>query len=612
VRRAVDPAAWGVVTGYEDADREWHSASPATVAALLAAIDADGAAPSADGAPLVVRGAVRRRLGAPAEVVLEDGTVLPAAAELPARLPLGYHTLRSERGDAPLIVSPGRCHLPETLRTFGWAVQLHALRSQSSWGIGDLADLGELARWAAADLGAGMVMLNPLHATTLTSPQQASPYYPSSRRFRNPLYLRIEDVPGATLIGDELDGLARAGRTLNDERLIDRDAVLRLKLAALNRIWDGRDLQQQRAPAASDLVDFATHCALSEMHGSSWRRWPEPLRDPRSRAVASFRQERQDRVDFFAWMQQLIDEQLADASAPLAVMHDLAIGVDPDGADSWLWQEVITAEVHAGAPPDKFNRLGQDWGFPPFDPWKLRAAGYRPFIDTIRSALRHAGALRVDHILGLFRLYWIPEGASPKDGAYVRYPTSDLLDILALESCRAGAYICGEDLGTFEKPTRDALAARDILSYRVLWFEEDPPAAYPTRSMAAATTHDLPTIAGAWTGADHAAQKRLGLDPDAKFARALRKTLRSLTGLPSGAPVDDVIVATYRALATAPSMVLTATLEDILGVVERPNMPGTVSGWPNWSLALPATLEQLIGDPRAARIAAVLRRDASG
>lgn len=609
MRRAVDPATWGVQTGYEDASGVWQTPSPAAVAAVLDALDADGAGPPLDGAPLIVRGQVRRQLTSPAEIVLEDGTVLPAASELPPGLPLGYHTLRNDQGTAPLIVTPGRCFLPRQLRTFGWAVQLYALRSAASWGHGDLADLSRLARWSAMELGAGMLLVNPLHATVPVTAQECSPYYASSRRFRNPLYLRIEDVPGAAELGDELDSLARAGRALNRQRTIDRDAVFLLKLDALWRIWARRPPSQRLLEGDDALVSFATHCALAETQGASWRGWAAPLRDPYSSAVASFRQEQQDRIAFFAWLQGLIDVQLAAASAHLAVMHDLGVGVDPDGADAWMWQHVLAGGVHVGAPPDPFNQLGQDWALAPFDPWKLRASGYQPFVETIRAGLRHAGALRLDHVMGLFRLFWIPAAATAAHGVYVRQPATDLLDILALESHRAGAYICGEDLGTVEPQMRRELAGRRILSYRVLWFEDGPPSTFPEQAMAAVTTHDLPTIAGLWSGAVTTHQLTPGRTQNPDVSQALRDRLAALTGLDAHTDVDDAVLATYRALAEAPSMVLTATLEDALSVVEQPNVPGTVDTWPNWRLALPSSLEELTEDPRPRRIAAALRRD---
>jgi 4-alpha-glucanotransferase len=285
-------------------------------------------------------------------------------------------------------------------------------------------------------------------------------------------------------------------------------------------------------------------------------------------------------------------------------MQDLPIGVDPDGADAWAWQDALATGASIGAPPDRFVTRGQDWGLPPFVPHRLRALDYGPFIETIRAALRHARGLRIDHVMGLFRLFWVPHGLPPAEGGYVRYPADDLLAIVALESQRAGATIVGEDLGTVEAGVRERLTATGILSYRVAWFEEQPPARYPALSMAAVTTHDLPTIGGLWTGADLAELQALGRAPDEAALEETRGRLAALSGAADGAAVADVIEAAHARLAEAPSLLVTATLEDALAVPERPNVPGTSRERPNWSLALPLPLEALETAPLARRIAA--------
>lgn len=262
-----------------------------------------------------------------------------------------------------------------------------------------------------------------------------------------------------------------------------------------------------------------------------------------------------------------------------------------------------------GAPPDEFATQGQNWGLPPFDPWRLRSAGYRPFIETIRATLGHAGGLRIDHVMGLFRLWWVPrDAASAAEGAYVRYPADDLLDIVALECHRADAYAVGEDLGTVEDHVRTELHRRGVLSYRLAIFEDTPPAGYPVQALAAVTTHDLPTIAGLWTGSDLADQQRIGLEPNEDANVSLRDRVRDVAGVDDDAPVDAVVTATYDALSTAPSMLLTAGLDDAIGVKERPNMPGTLDQWPNWCMALPMTLEEIEADPRPRAVAAALDR----
>jgi 4-alpha-glucanotransferase len=287
-------------------------------------------------------------------------------------------------------------------------------------------------------------------------------------------------------------------------------------------------------------------------------------------------------------------------------MQDLPVGVDPNGADAWVWQDLLATDVTVGAPPDEFNTLGQNWGLPAFVPHKLRAAVYRPFRQTIQAALRHAAGLRIDHVMGLFRLFWIPREAEPRTGAYVRYPADELLAILALESQRAQAFVVGEDLGTVEAAAREQLDAYGLLSYRLLWFETAPPGRYPERALAAVTTHDLPTVGGLWTGADLRAQRELGLKPNEDATEQIRERLRRLTGLAEGAPTEQVVERTYRLLGEAPSRIVTATLDDACAVTERPNMPGTLSAWPNWSLALPLSLEELEARPLARAIAEVL------
>jgi 4-alpha-glucanotransferase len=509
-----------------------------------------------------------------------------------------------------LIVAPGRCPLPR--RGWGWAAQLYATRSTQSWGIGDLADLRRLGRWARR-LGAHLLLINPLSAPLPLATQQASPYCASSRRFLNPLYLRVEDVPGAEALGPELERVAALGRALNRDRIIDRGRVFALKMEALERLWArgaGRDPAFDRYVSSSgaSLREFAIFSALSERYGGGFRVWPEAYRRPDGPAVAAFAAARAERVRFHQWLQWCLDGQLARASAETPVMQDLPIGVDPDGADAWAWQDALATGATVGAPPDRYVRRGQDWGLPPFVPHRLRALGYQPFVETIRAALRHAGGLRIDHVMGLFRLFWIPGGLPPAEGGYVRYPADDLLSIVALESHRAGAVVVGEDLGTVEAGVRERLAQYGVLSYRVLWFEDDPPSTYPESAMAAVTTHDLPTIAGLWTGADIAEQRALGLEPNETAIEAVRKRLAATTGATGKTPIDDVVDATHRRLAEAPSLLITATLDDALAVAERPNVPGTTDERPNWSIALPATLETLETAPLALRIATALAR----
>jgi len=589
--------AWGVAPGHHDIDGRWVPAGPQSVCRVLDAMGAAGAPPAPP--VVVVHSGQALPLSGIAEVITEDGAAIRLDGSSQPDLPYGYHTLRrlDDDSEARLIVSPRRCHLPPGLRAWGWAAQLYAVRSVQSWGFGDLGDLRGLASWAA-HLGAEHVLVNPLGAPLPLLPQEPSPYYPSSRRYRNPLYIRVEEVPGAAGLGERLAGLVCAGRDLNRQRLIERDRVFHLKMRALEEIFAASEpcveFDQYRDGEGRGLTDYATFCALTEVYGRGWRTWPAALQHPDSPAVRRFRADRRCRVAFHKWLQWLLDRQLAAAAREIGLVHDLPIGVQAQGADAWTWQDTFAHGISVGAPPDPFNRSGQDWAVPPFDPWRLRSAAYEPFIQTVRAAFRHGVGLRIDHVMGLFRLFWIPEGMGPDQGVYVRYPYGELLDILALESHRARAFVVGEDLGTVEDVVREEMADRSILSYRLLWFEQRPPAEYRPESVAALTTHDLPTLAGIWEGSD----------PD----ESVRGRLVRYAGITDDQSTDEVALAAYSALARCPSHLVAATLEDALGVAERPNKPGTTDGWPNWSLGLPLTLEQLRDDPRPARLAGVLRR----
>ena len=605
-----DPRAWGIQRGFHDSGGTWREPSGEAIEAILAAMGAStDEPPPADDLIVTRTGAGPVDLAGRWRLHAEDGSVEPVDGRL-ADPPLGYHTLVDDDDgrEVRLIVTPGRCHLPEGLRTWGWAVQLYAARSRDSWGMGDLGDLRRLAAWSAGQ-GAGMLLLNPLHAAAPVAPQQPSPYYASSRCFRNPLYIRVEDVAGASELGSLLEEAATAGRALNGNRRIDRDEVLRLKLDALAALWKAvgaeAGFDQFVEEGGSSLRRFATWCVLAEEHGQNWREWPAELQRPDTPEVAWFAGEHDNRVLFHQWLQFLVDRQLAAAGGQVDLMQDFAIGTDPAGADAWIWQDVMVQGVSVGAPPDEFNTRGQDWGLPPYDPWKLRAAAFQPFVETVRAGFRHAGGLRFDHVMGLFRLFWVPAGHSPTEGAYVSYPSRELLDILALESHRAGAYVVGEDLGTVEDEVREELARRDVLSYRLLWFEPDPPRRFPARALAAVTTHDLPTVAGVWTGADLEAQRERGMEPNEEGSESLRAKLRDWTGVPDDARVPEVVRRTYELLAEAPSALLAASLDDALEVIERPNYPGTVDGT-NWSLALPLALEEIEDDPEVAAVAEAL------
>lgn len=603
------PDPWGIDIAYNDG--WWGAASEATRATMLEAMGAtpDSPPPDPDCVHVVYPG--NGAWHTPGELRLDDGASLRVSDSLPPDLPLGYHRFRADATgrESLVIATPGRCLLPDR-PTWGWGAQLYAARSEQSWGIGDLADLRALSEWSA-ELGASTLLINPLGASAPLEPQEDSPYFPCSRRFFNPLYLRVEDVPGAGELGELIGPLARAGRALNAERRIDRTAVFRLKQQALAAIFErfGGDeafdrFRREQEPA---LREFAVYCVLAKRHGPNWRDWPAEFRDPRSPEIGRFAEANAREVMYHEWLQWHLDRQLAHAAEPIGLVQDLPVGVHPDGADAWAWQGLLARNCNVGAPPDVFNSNGQDWGVPAFVPHRLREAGYDAFIQTVRAALRYSRGLRIDHVMGLFRLFWIPLGQGPRHGAYVRYRPDEMLAIVALESHRAGAFIVGEDLGNVEPGVRERLAEQNILSYRLLWFEDRAPAEYPHLALAAVTTHDLPTIAGMWTGSDLEDQRRLGMAADEPMARMRHQHARWVQ-LEPNASLESVIEKTYQILAQSPCLVLAAGLDDALAIPERPNMPGTTHQWPNWRLALPGGLAALKNSELAKKIAQALKR----
>jgi 4-alpha-glucanotransferase len=549
-------------------------------------------------------------LPAPGIVRLEDGTDLGRVSVLPADAPYGYHRLVADDGRQRLLITgPGRCHLPAGLREWGWAAQLPSVRSERSWGIGDLGDLRDLGRWAAR-VGAGFVAVSPLGAPNPGPDPEASPYYPSTRRFGNSLLLRIEDIPSATDTSD----LAAAGRDLNAEPLMDRPRVLALKRQALERIWaagipDRSDYEIWRRSQDDALERWAAFCVLSERYGPGWQGWPASVRQPRGAEVRRIAVDEPDRIAFHAWVEWCFERQLAVASGAIRRVADMPVGVDPGGFDAWDWQDQLALDVSVGAPPDRFNTAGQSWGLPPFNPHRLRAAGYGPFIETLRTQLRHTGGLRIDHVLGLFRLWWIPAGSGPDRGAYVRYPTDELLEIVAIESHRAGAVIVGEDLGTVSGGVRRELRRRRLLSTRLALFERVPPSRYPRQAFAGVTTHDLPTIAGTVAGSDLDDQRAAGVEADPMALARLHARLETAAGTGSATDAEELSLALHRRLAASPAAMVVATLEDALGVAQRPNLPGTTSAQrANWSRALPLSLEDIASDASVQRLVEALDR----
>jgi 4-alpha-glucanotransferase len=499
--------------------------------------------------------------------------------------------------------------LPPSPFTWGWMVQVYSLRSAGSWGVGDFADLATFTAWAAG-LGAGAILLNPLHAVACSSaagdPVPPSPYSPSSRRFINPIYLRIEDT-GAYRTADastqaEVDAL----KPTNNTTVIDYDTVWRAKHTALKRLWNGQKAQDSE-PA---LTTFATFNALVERHGADWRQWPDDVD-----ADA-------DEIAFQAWLQELCAEQLRAANAAAAgmaigIVHDLAVGIDPGGADAWMLQDVIAAGAKIGAPPDAFNQQGQDWGLATWRPDRLAATGYAAYRDLLRGIFAHASGLRVDHVAGLWRLWWIPPGEPADRGTYVSYDADAMLGILVEEARAAGATVIGEDLGTVLGIVTQGLRERDILGSAVLWFTRDwngdfrPPAQWPERALATISTHDLPTAAGYLSGDHVRARAEAGvLSRDVEEER--RQAADDVSRLKKlidqeGLADEDPIVALHELLARTPCRLVLASPYDVLGEIRQPNLPGTVDQYPNWRIPLPLPLEEVVEDPRMVKVAAILK-----
>jgi 4-alpha-glucanotransferase len=568
-------------------------------------------------------------------LIAEDGTRTDVREEIPADLAPGWYRLHTGDGqEVTVVAAPPQ--VPTAPDTWGWMLQLYALRSDRSWGIGDLGDLREFMDWTVTEHGCGAVLLNPLHAPGPTHPVQPSPYTPSSRRFANPLALRIEDLEAYRQADpatrEEIDALRVSASTPR----IDHDLVWAAKRSALEVLWRSAGRPDPLADAATSdgLRDWATYCALAERHGGRWSRWPEALRDVSGAAVASARRELAPRLAFHAWVQQRCAEQLAavrdagrTSGMALGVLHDLAVGVDADGAAAGALADVLATGVSIGAPPDNFTPRGQDWGLPPWRPDRLAANGYAPLRDMLRAVLSHADGLRIDHVAGLWRLWWIPPGDGPDRGTYVHYDAEAMLAVLALEAHRAEATVVGEDLGTVEPEVTQALADNGMLGCAVAWFTRDldvpdepllPPARWPERAAASISTHDLPTAAGFLEGEHVRARADLGLLDDvpgeqanADKERAEWLALLTSEGLLATDEQSDesaVILAMHRLLAQTPSRLKLISPYDVIGETRQPNLPGTVDEYPNWRLPLPETLQQLRTDPRVAAITAAFRR----
>ncbi len=653
---------YGVATTYEDWRGHRVRVPVDTLRHVLTALGADVAVPEAALAEhrarqatrllppcLVTRAKRSPRIplpdGARAWVEVDGGRWCEPGPDLP----LGAHMLYAEHGSvrqrAPLLVVPDRLELPAALREQrGWGLmaQLYSLRSRASWGMGDLRDLAELADWSARDLGAAFTVINPLHATEPTAPIEPSPYLPVSRRYASPLYIRIEDIPEyARLEPAQREGIQRLARPLREHGrtadLLDRGAVWAAKRQALAMLF-----QAPRSPAreaafqaylereGAPLVEYATWCAFAEDHGCDYRAWPRELHDVAAHTVGTEALLRWSGIEFHRWLQWILDDQMAAAQAgaraagmPVGIVHDLAIGVQGGGADAWMYRDAIVSGVSVGAPPDEFNQQGQNWAQPPWHPVRLAEQGYAPLQQILRQTMRHAGGARIDHVMGLFRLWWVPDGASADQGTYVRYDHEGMVGALMLAAQEFGSVVIGEDLGTVEPWVRDHLAERGILGTSVLWFERGAdgaprrPEEWRSGCLATVATHDLPPVAS-YLSAEHVALRdRLGLlnrpvaqeRADAEDQVATWHARLVELGLldPAVDPVSEpatVVAALHAYLARTPAQMIGIALTDVVGDRRMQNQPGTSDEYPNWRIPLtnaegePVLLDELMADPR--------------
>ena len=552
---------WGIQPGYHDVFGHWHAAKPEVLRTLVDA--------------------------------LSHGRERPhPVAEAPAVAPI-----RAWQGD-------GQRH---------WlvAVQLYGVRSKRNWGIGDFTDLKQLVALAASQ-GAAGIGLNPLHALFPDRPEQVSPYAPNSRLFLNALYIDVEAIP-------ECDARPpRKAAGLRDGDLVDYPAVAQAKLRALRKAYERfpvagtrarqADFDAFRAEQGDALLRFACFEVLRQRDDKPWPAWPAPWRSPSRNDLERFRQDNLAACEFEEFLQWTADRQLAECKAAarahgmaVGLYIDVAVGIDPHGADAWAQQRAVISAVSVGAPPDEFNPGGQDWGLAPFNPDALAEDDFAPMRQLLAGAMRHAGAIRLDHVLGLKRVFMIPHGTRSADGAYVNFPFEPLLRVVAEESVRFRCSVIGEDLGTVPEGFRDTMAKWGLWTYRVMLFERDgdgrfkPPEAYPAEALATFNTHDLPSFHGWLESHDLGTKRGLGLDPgesdDAR--RWAQQKLRDMLGERGQGFAPDDLAAVASFLGATPSRLVAVALDDIVGAVEQPNIPGTTDEHPNWRRKLPVTLEEL-------------------
>jgi glycogen operon protein len=649
LRRLADKA--GVQPVWWSIDGERHDVGEDTTRHLLGAmrLPAGSEAEARDSLELLDDLYERRPL--PPVLVLREGEPLPFAhgtrllvdSEAPTEhaLARGRYTLvREDAPDAPcrLTVAPRRAWLPESVRSgarpWGVAAQLYSLRRDGDQGIGDFTTLRALGEHVSR-AGAAAIGVNPLHALFGEQRERASPYSPSDRRFLDPIYLdlaALADLPG----GAELEWVDDAAGAL-----VDYSAVWALKERALRGLfarfeeWRASNPSAPLALALASFVErggetlrtYAAFCAISRRRrGEPWQHWPAQLRDPHGEAARSFAAGEHEEIGFHAFLQWLCDRQLAAAAGgmkaagmEIGLYRDLAIGAAPDGAEAWASQDLLASGVSIGAPPDPLGPAGQVWSLPPSDPHRLAASGYDGFAALLRANMAHAGALRIDHAIGLARLFWVPDGGQGSDGAYVTYPCRDLLGEVALASADARCLVVGEDLGTVPEGFRDALAASDMLGYRAMLLERDgigfrDPATYPPLSLACVTSHDLPTFAGWWRGVDFAERVEVGQMDEAGVGAALagREEEKAALadalgdGATPAAEAEDLTARVHGWVASSPAALVMVQADDLALEQRSVNLPGTDTERPNWRRRLKPTLGELFG-PGGARIAAAVR-----
>ena len=604
--------------------------------------------------------------------------------EIPAPhgLSLGYYTLTilaeslvgGVEGSMRVIVAPRQCYIPPPLeanqRLWGFALQLYSLPSDRNWGCGDFTDLGRIVEWAGKELGAGVIGLNPLHALRNTVPYHISPYAPYSRLYLNELYIDLDRLPELSgseegqrqLLGPEFQATLRA---LRQTRQVDYDAVATTKRTMLDLAYStfitedysgeephlqpnterAKRLERFIQSEGTPLELYAAFQTLEEERrliqstSTTWHDWPKQFLMP-GQPVREFANRHRKRIRFFQYIQWVASEQLNEIqrtaeqlAMPIGLYHDMALGADRNGAEAWIYQSVLALGADCGAPPDSFAPEGQNWGLPPINPHALRSSSYELLIQLLRNNFRSGGAIRLDHVMAFFRLFWIPRGRPASEGTYVHYPFEDLLAIVALESVRSRTLVIGEDLGTVPDWVREQLAKARVLSYRVFYFERHadgamkPPGHYPAQSLAVTTTHDLPTLAGFWSSEDLQVRSRLGAFHDDTAYRQAREerqrdkvhilnALQHERLLPTGMTEDlataptmttELCHAIHLYLARTPSYLVLANLEDGLGELSQTNLPGTIDSHPNWTRKYSIPVDHMLHDERLRQLGAVLR-----